>query len=147
MKSSQPGQPKPKGPNEATKRNKKCFFGQGKHRKPTVHDEESPLLESSAGLDIDANEIEASENMTASWRQRAKSNLQDVLVWIFENLVIVILACLLAMGTVAVCAYGGKVHRIHAVLPTLIPPSTAPSWTYPKAFSNLHDPWLCSCCI
>ena len=110
MSSSQLGQSKPKASTKALKCNANRLLERGKHGKPTVDNEESPLLGGSTGPNIDGYDIEASEDTASSWQQKAKSNFQDVIIWILEILVIVILACLLAVGTVAVCVYGGKVH-------------------------------------
>ena len=123
MSSSQLGQTKPKAPTKAPERNAKHFLKQGKHGKHTLNNEESPLLGGSGGPDVDDNDIEASEYTNSSWQQKIISNFQYFLVWILENLVIVILACLLAVGTVAVCVYGGKVCLV-VNFPTLILLST-----------------------
>ena len=69
--------------------------------------ETTPLLQESHGQDIEANPSGTFNEDQSTWSQTASLLFQRGLVWTAENLLIVVLACLLAGGTVFVCIYGG----------------------------------------
>jgi hypothetical protein len=86
-------------------------FKFGKPKKspaPAQDSEHAPLLEDTQNQDVEANEIQQREDTPSSWPQRLLWWVQDAMVWVLQNLVIVVLACLLAAGTVFVCVYAGK---------------------------------------
>ncbi|MCJ1477383.1 hypothetical protein MMC13_006054 [Lambiella insularis] len=84
----------------------------GKNGKfPAQDDENAPLLQGFRERTVDSHNPGSSEEESLSFLQRVNIFLQDVVVWILENLVIVVLSCLLTAGTVAVCVYGLTHHH------------------------------------
>lgn len=130
---------------------KKHHFRFGKPRKspaPAPDSEQAPLLEDTPNQDVEANRTYQLEESPSSWPQRLLCWAQGAVVWLLENLVIVVLACLLAAGTVFVCVYGGELIRRVLIL-ILTEPSCTPSWTVftPAAIAHMRDSRLRSCRI
>ena len=88
---------------------RKGIFESKKNGKSRVQDgENAPLLQDSGHRDADAPEYQDSEGGSPSLYHRVACFLKQSVIWTLENLLIVVLACLLAAGTVAVCVYGCK---------------------------------------
>ena len=96
---------------------RKTFFGSKKNGKWRVPDgENAPLLQEGAHRDTDTPYNQDSEGGSPSLYRRVVCFLKQPMIWALENLVIVVLACLLAAGTVAVCVYGCKSSVITNIL-------------------------------
>ena len=97
--------------NRSHEHSKKHHFRFGKPVKspaPTQDSERAPLLEDTQNQDVEANQSQVCEETPSSWPQRLLCWVQEAVIWVVQNLVTVVLACLLAAGTVFVCVYGGK---------------------------------------
>ncbi|MCJ1320379.1 hypothetical protein MMC15_005717 [Xylographa vitiligo] len=82
---------------------RKGIFESKKNGKSRVQDgENAPLLQDSGHRDADAPEYQDSEGGSPSLHHRVACFLKQSVIWTLENLLIVVLACLLAAGTVAV---------------------------------------------
>ena len=103
------------------------IFGSKKNGKLRVQDGESaPLLQDCTHRDVDAPEHQGSEDGFPPLHRRVACFLKQFVIWTLENLVIVVLACLLAAGTVAVCVYGCKLSIIIILVPMLTYHSNSP---------------------
>ena len=107
----------------AHKHDKKPFFVSKKNGKsPAQDDENAPLLQESEDRGAERHESQDSENGFLPLQQKVLRFLQLFVVWVLENLVIVILACLLAAGTVAVCVYGCEFRVTRSILRSMLTP-------------------------
>jgi hypothetical protein len=109
MNPPQPPETAPQGRSESPKHNNKSIWRFKKHSKLAADpqdSEQAPLLVNDVDQPPDDDEPSSQDQESLTWQQRTLRLAERALFWILENLIIVVLACLLAAGTVIVCVYG-----------------------------------------
>lgn len=106
---------KPKSENESGLKAAKY----GKSPAPAHNDEGAPLLADPSADGSDLEAVVGNKEESSTWRSRVGLSAHNGFTWVIENVVTVVLACLLAACTVATCLYGGTFQSKHSGFKTL----------------------------